>query len=143
MQVHVQASSDASRSRPADPWIDLRRELMDWAEPVIADCIYEGYRGQAMEAGRARLLSSQHRRLWRAMLLEHRSTMNSVWTDLNSDLDAAGMEPTVARAIDQSVFEELLDIVMRRFRASSDKAKGCSMILLGAATYIGASAAMQ
>lgn len=128
---------------PNTALLDLRRELMNLAEPIIADRIIDGYRELQVDFGRLRLLSAQHRRLWRAILLEHRGIMNTLWSELRTDLATAGMHPDVAEAIDQSVFEELVDIVLKRFRSSTEKAKQCSMILLGAASFIGASRGVQ
>jgi hypothetical protein len=118
---------------------ELRRELMNLAEPIIADRIIEGYREYHIDTERLRFLSAQHRRLWRAILLEHRGVMTSLYSELHDDLAATGLEADSADRIDQSVFEELVEIVLRRFRSSSGKAKQCSMILLGAASFIGAS----
>ena len=63
----------------------------------------------------------------------------SLYAELRDELGAAGMSADVAETIDQSVFEELVDVVTRRYRSSNDKAKRCSLILLDAASFIGAS----
>ena len=136
--AHIQASPP----RPPLSWhddFDVRRELMNLAEPVIADRIIEGYRDYELESERLRFLAAQHRRLWRAILLEHRGIMTTLYAELHDDLAAAGMAADIADQIDQGVFEELVEIVLRRYRSSSDKAKQCSMILIGAASFIGAS----
>ena len=140
MQVHALSPSfpPVNASPPSDRHLDLRRELMNLAEPIIADRIIDGYREITADSGRLRFLSAQHRRLWRAILLEHRGIMESLFVELRSDLVEAGIQPDFADLVDQSVFEELVEIVLWRFRSSNEKAKQCSMILLGAATFIGA-----
>lgn len=138
--MHALAQSRSALSAtPTSGLPDIRRELMNLAEPIIADRIIEAYGEYDLEYGRLRFLAAQHRRLWRAILLEHRGIMTSLFAELSEDLVAAGMRADVAGRIDQSVFEELVDIVLRRFRASNEKAKQCSMILLEAASFIGAS----
>lgn len=140
-----QSSPDASRKpfgAAPDPLIALRRDMMVWAEPVIADCIIDGYRERAVDGALRSLVSTHHRRLWRAMILEHRPLMESIRHDLKDDLLRAGVEPEVIEEIDQSVMEELMDIVFKRFRSSRDMAKGFSLVLLSAASHMGASRAM-
>lgn len=136
--MHATAHAQPSFEPPAG-MPDLRRELLNLAEPVIADCINGAYGELQPDAGQARFLSAQHRRLWRAILLQHRGIMGSLYSELRDELGAAGLATDVAETIDQSVFEELVDIVVKRYRTSNDKAKRCSMILLDAASFIGAS----
>ena len=126
-----------------DETSDLRRELLNMAEPVIADRIIEGYRGlqHGKDAAERRFLAAQHRRLWRAILLDHRSLMASLAVELRSELAAAGIHADAIENVDQSVLEELVDIVLRCFHFSHDKARQCSMILLDAASFIGATRA--
>jgi hypothetical protein len=140
MQVSAQAQQASQFTpAPANGELELRRELMNLAEPIIADRIIEGYRDFDLDGSRIRFLSAQHRRLWRAILLEHRGIMGSLYGELREELRASGMRTEVAEQIDQAVFEELVEIVLRRFRSSNEKAKQCSMILLNAASFIGAS----
>lgn len=137
-QVLSQPSVLPELSVSSDKFLELRRELMNLAEPIIADRIIEGYREFAIDSGRLRFLSAQHRRLWRAILLEHRGIMESLFAELRTELAESGIEPDFAETLDQGVFEELVEIVLWRFRSSNEKAKQCSMILLGAAAFIGA-----
>ncbi len=140
MQATAHTQSGANPPPPPTAGeLELRRELMNLAEPIIADRIIEGYREYDIDIARLRFLSAQHRRLWRAILLEHREIMGSLYSELHDELLATGMDADIADQIDQSVFEELVEIVLRRFRSSNEKAKQCSMILLGAASFIGAS----
>ena len=75
----------AQRTTPSsDPLVGLRHDMMIWAEPVIADRIWEAYRDY------------------------------------------------------KDVMEELMDIVFKRFRSSREVAKGFSLVLLAAASTIGA-----
>jgi hypothetical protein len=129
-------------SRIPDPLGELRRELMIWAEPVIADRILAGYRDYEVDGPLKNILSMHHRRLWRAMILEHRSLMGTLRHELQNDLHRAGVEADVAEDIDQSVMEELIDIILKRFRSSREMAKGFSLVLLSAASHMGAARAV-
>ena len=126
-----------------DPLAELRRELVNWAEPVIADRIFDSYGEHDTGAETARYLAGQHRRLWRAILLQKQSIVTVLQRELQCELARAGLDPDVRYAIDQSVIEELIDIVLKRFRSSSGRVKGFSMILLGAASELSASRAVM
>ena len=128
---------------PVNDTSDLRRELLNMAEPVIADRIIDGYRGlhQGEDAAERRFLAAQHRRLWRAILLDHRSLMVSLSVELRNELAVAGIRSEAIEEVDQSVLEELVDIVLRCFHFSHEKARQGSMILLDAASFIGATRA--
>ena len=125
-----------------DPLAILRRDMMAWAEPVIADSIVEGYRDQSGGETLRRLVTSQHRRLWRAMILDHAQLIPSLRQELHLGLDRAGIAIDVASTIDQLVMEELMDIVCARFRSSRELAKGFSLVLLAAASHMGAARVM-
>ena len=135
-------SAPAAAKACADPLSELRHDMMIWAEPVIADCITEGYRHREVDGPLRSLASAHHRRLWRAMILEQRPQMARIRHDLQGDLLRFGVETDVVDDIDQDVMEELMDIVFKRFRASRDKAKGFSLVLLSAASHMGESRAM-
>ena len=135
----MQTSAHVSPTRtavPPDPLADFRRELMNWAEPVIADRILDGYRSLQLAPEITRVLSGQHRRLWRAILLDRRGVMDDLRQELLQDLANADVDSDLADGIDQSVVEELIDIVLKRFRFSGERVKGFSMILLGAASHL-------
>ena len=116
--------------------------MMAWAEPVIADRIAEAYRDQGAGDAQRRLLISQHRRLWRGMELAPVNLIPSLRQELHLGLDRAGIAPEVANAVDHVVMEELMDIVCARFRSSRDLAKGFSLVLLSAASHMGAARVM-
>jgi hypothetical protein len=128
--------------RPAvaalDPLADLRRDMIVWAEPVIADRISEGYEGRVTGQAFRSLLATNHRRLWRALILAKHDTAEQVRVDLLHDLGRAGISPDLAEEIDNDVMEELMDIVFQRFRSSREVARGFGRVLLSAASSIGA-----
>ena len=136
MQVAVQTQSAPVLPPAAVP--DLRRELLNLAEPVIADLIHDGYRSMNGDAEILRGWIGQHRRLWRAILLQHHDLMSTLAQDLRDALGAAGLPSTLADTIDQGVLDELVDITVRCFRSSNDKTRRCSRILLEAAAFVGA-----
>ena len=112
---------------------------MVWAEPVIADCIGEAYGDYELGAAFRSLISTHHRRLWRALILENRPLIEQVRDELTRDLLRVGIHADVVEDIDNSIMEELMDIVFKRFRSSREAAKGFSLVLLSAASNIGAS----
>lgn len=136
MQVAVQVQDAPVLPTPTAP--DLRRELLNLAEPVIADLIHEAYGDLTEDEDLLRLWSAQHRRLWRAILLDHRDLMRTLATELRDGLAEAGLAPGLADTVDQGVLEELVDITVKCFRYSTDKTRRCSMILLDAASFVGA-----
>ena len=119
---------------PLDPAGILRNELATWAEPVIADCIADAYGGYDLSASMASLLAIHHRRLWRALLLDQRTMAERIWVDLERDLTRAGLDRDITDEIDAIVLDELMDIVLTRYRSSRDKVKAFSRMLLAAAT---------
>ena len=118
---------------PPDFTGSLRHEMATWAEPVIADCIAEVYGGYTLNASLASLLAIHHRRLWRALLLDQRSTAERIWVDLERDLARAGLDREITDEIDAAVLDELMDIVFARYRSSRDTVRAFSRVLLAAA----------
>lgn len=123
----------------ASPNVD-RRELLAWAEPVIADRVSDSYRRMARDADLDGL-AVQHRRLWRNMLLDQRAMLPVSRKELQRLSETAGLPAGALEAVDQDVMEELLDIVLSRCQASRAVAKTFSRILLDAASAIGAAKA--
>jgi hypothetical protein len=116
----------------------LRSEMAVWAEPVIADCLDEAYGDHGISGSWRQLLTIQHRRLWRALILDQRGAVERIATELSDDLHRAGLAPEVTGGIDAVVLDELMDIVFARYRASRDKTKGFGRVLLGAAAQTAA-----
>jgi hypothetical protein len=131
--------SDRPYSVPSDPLLDLRRDMIVWAEPVIADRIWEAYRDRRVAAASRSIVAVHHRRLWRALILHKFGLAQQIRGDLVRDLAQAGLSGEAMAEIDNDVMEELMDIVFRRFRSSREVAKGFSLVLLAAASNIGAS----
>ena len=111
----------------------IRHEMATWAEPVIADCIAVLYRGCVLSAPLGSLLAIHHRRLWRALLLDQRADAERIWLDLERDLLRAGLDREITEEIDAAVLDELMDIVLARYRSSREKVRAFSRVLLGAA----------
>lgn len=123
---------------PPDLLGPLRSEMAVWAEPVIADCLDEAYGDHGISGSWRQLLTIQHRRLWRALILDQRGAVERIAIELSDDLHRAGLAPGVTGGIDAVVLDELMDIVFARYRASRDKTKGFGRVLLAAAAQTAA-----
>lgn len=128
----------AEKIRPNTPMNEQCREMMIWAEPIIADRIWESYREHQVGAAARSLLAVHHRRFWRALILGKMETAEELRGELLLGLAQAGIPGVIAAEIDNDVMEELMDIVFTRFRASRDTMRDLSRVLLAAASNIGA-----
>jgi len=130
----------------SDPGFDRqffdRRELIEWAEPVIADRVFDRYRIAAGGGGdKLDGLAAQHRKLWRSVLLDQDASVSLSRKELLRLGRMAGLSPSFVDAVDQDIIEELLEIVLSRYQASRTSAKRFSLILMAAAGNIGAARA--
>ncbi len=106
----------------------VRRDLAEWSELLIADCISEYYtvrfRG---DVRRVRPLAQLHCRLWREVLLQDSSQARGTRRELVRLGRLAGVDPPTLDKIDELVIDELTDVIAARFHRSpvttSDYAK--------------------
>jgi hypothetical protein len=122
---------------PFDPGEDFRHDMIVWAEPVIADRIAEAYEARGLGSAYRSLLTTHHRRFWRALILQRWQQVESIRRELLADAARAGLDSMHLEAIDHEIIEELMDIVLKRFRSSRDSAKGFGLVLLGVAASLG------
>jgi hypothetical protein len=114
------------------------KEIARWSEPLIADFIYrayEGFLGGPTEASEA--LGHQHCQLWRKLLDNEPGIARYLRRDLLRAAAAQGLALETIDAIDIGVFDQLMDVVMRRRLRSRDAARSDGMTLVHAASTLG------
>ena len=98
---------------------DIRRDIMDWSEPVASDRIAEAY--DACFGGRAdfcKPLSRQHTRLWRLIIVGDKRRAADARRDLLRLARACHLGPEAIDSIDRLVLDELVDVIANRFQGS-------------------------
>ena len=115
-----------------------RREMIAWAEPVIADRVVDCYQRGAPGCDTAGGIMLRHRELWRSILLGQSSTVPVSRRELQRLGSTAGMPSGFFESVDQQIMEELFDIVLARYHASRASARRFGLILMAASAHLGA-----
>ena len=98
---------------------DIRRDILDWSEPIACDRIAEAY--EACFGGRedfCKPLSRQHTRLWRLIILCDKRRAAEARRDLLRLARVCHLGPEAIDAIDRLVLDELVDVMAARFQGS-------------------------
>lgn len=133
MGIHPEFSSFDRRSANLD---EARRTMWLWAEPIIIDRAVDVYARLVDEAGTV-AMARKHCRLWRAVFFEPTATVSPVVDDLRRAAHGLGLGDTLVDDVNDLILEELVDIVMSRYRASRNSAKTFSMVLMTATACLG------
>jgi hypothetical protein len=133
MGFHPEFSSFERRSADLD---EARRTMWLWAEPIIIDRAVEAYARILDEAGTV-AMARRHCRLWRIVLSDQVGAMASAMDDLRRAADSLGLPGPVLDDVNDLILEELVDIVMGRYRASRNSAKTYSLVLMSATSCLG------
>ena len=97
----------------------VRRDLAEWSEPLIADCIGDYYSARFRgDERRVRPLVQLHCRLWREVLLQDGSQARGTRRELVRLGRLAGIDPPTLNKIDELVVDELTDVIAARFHRS-------------------------
>ncbi len=136
----MQLASVSTRGARADHRASDGRDLIEWAEPVIADRVREFY-SFAVPGREAQTLALEHRQVWRSLLLAKPVPLDRSRRQLRRLGEEAGLPAGFADALDLEIVEELFDIVLLRYRASRDQVRRFSFILMAAAADLGAARA--
>ena len=113
-----------------------RREMWIWAEPVIADCAAACYAGQIADTFAAGLLVRKQGRVWRKLIQDQPEEATLATEDLRRAARSVGLGADAVEHVDAVIAEELIDIVLCRFRSSPRAAKALSMVLIAAASKL-------
>ena len=107
-----------------------------WAEPIIIDRAVEIYAGLVDEAGTV-ALARKHCRLWRVVLFDQPAAVSPVMEELRRAASGLGLHDALVDEVNDVILEELVDIVMTRYRSSRNSAKTFSMVLMSATSCLG------
>lgn len=136
----MQVASVVHAAETIDPFHGDRHELLEWAEPIIADRVYDFY-SVATEERDADAMAVKHCQLWRNVILAQSASVAVSRKDLRRLGTNLGLPLAFMDAVDQEVMEELLDIVLTRYQASRSQSKRFSLLLMAVANDLGAARA--
>lgn len=133
MGVHPELSSFDRRSTNL---CEARRTMWTWAEPIIVDRAVEVY-GRAVHSAGTVMMARKHCGLWRNVLQEQPAAVPAIKEELRRAADSLGLAEDLVDAVDEAILEELVDIVMSRYRSSRNTIKACSLVLMSATSRLG------
>lgn len=116
---------------------DIRREILDWSDPVVGDCLLEAY--DACFGGNAdwtRPMSRQHARVWRLIIGGDKRRAAEARRDLLKLAQTCRMGAEALDAIDRLVLDELVDVMAARFRRSSTDTRLYGRLLIEASATL-------
>ncbi|MGI4769959.1 MAG: hypothetical protein ACRYGP_33440 [Janthinobacterium lividum] len=107
-----------------------------WAEPIIIDRALEVY-GRILDEPGTVGMARRHCRLWRVVLGNQIGTTASAMDEVRRAAGSLDLPMDVVDEVNDVILEELVDIVMSRYRASRNSAKTFSMVLMSATSCLG------
>jgi hypothetical protein len=131
--LHARFGERTDRRRPVDSGI------VRWSEPLIADVVFAAYgrrfgRDTDVSVGLAR----RHCRLWRNLFHNEAVGVRHAQGDLMKAAAAAGLRVEDVESVDGAIFDELIDIILRRSQSSRETARSDGVTLVRAAAALGA-----
>lgn len=115
-----------------DAQADARRDMWGWAEPVIVDRAALAYEVLLADPVAGLLMARKHRRLWRTLLQDDHAAVTIVRGELYRTARNLRLEAQAVEAVDEAILDELMDIVLCRFRASRTETKTFTLLLVAA-----------
>ena len=107
-----------------------RRGLLEWAEPVIYDCLRDAYQRRLGAGGAAINFARLHCRVWRALIAGDEANYECLRMELIAAAARSGLEVACLSRGDAQTMAELLDIVVTRFQRSERVASSYRLALL-------------
>jgi hypothetical protein len=121
----------------SDEASDVRQDLAEWSEPIIADYLHDAYAERIGADHRSlRTLVSAHCRFWRALLIGNMTKMTINRRELAVLARLAHVPVTLVDAVDVGVLDELMNVIMARFMRSPGLARDYSHVLLRIAAHL-------
>lgn len=115
----------------------IRDELIEWSQPLIIDQINRIYFHRlSHDAQEARTLALQHYRVWRHVLRNEMAEATDKRAALNARVVAANLPIHLLDEIDRAILDELMDVVVCRFRRTPQIARSYGVTLLDTATSL-------
>lgn len=108
-----------------------------WAEPVIADCASEWYGRILPNRFALSIMARKQCSLWRAVIHDQAASVPLVSEELRRTAASFGLDQAALDDVNAVILEELVDIVLCRFRASKNATKTFSLVLMSATSCLG------
>ena len=122
----------------SDALVDARREMWLWAEPIIVDRALEAYDVGLSNRVASNIMARKHCRMWRAVIQDQPRDVQGASEELQQTGAKFGVEAQVIDDVNAAVLEELVDVVLCRYRSSRSAARTFSMVLMSATSCLGA-----
>ena len=128
MGFHPDASAFQSRSTDL---VEARRAMWVWAEPIIIDRAIGIYARLVDDAGTV-AMARRHCRLWRNILFDQPCAVAPARAEMGRTADSLGLAASAVDGADDAILDELVDVVMSRYRSSRNAIKTFSLVLMAA-----------
>jgi hypothetical protein len=116
---------------------DIRREILDWSEPIVGDRITAAY--DICFGGNTdfcKPMSRQHCRVWKMIMSGDKRRAADSRSDLLRLARASRLGAEAIDAIDRLVLDELIDVISMRFRGSPADTRRYGRLLIEAASTL-------
>lgn len=110
--------------------------LLEWSGPVIHDRLRLAYQARLSDPLTVARLCRLHARVWRALLAGDLGAFASLKADLVLQLVCAGLTLDHVAEADAETMNELVEIVIARFRRSPRVSQGYHLALLQLASFL-------
>lgn len=115
----------------------VREDLVEWSQPLIIDQINRFYFHRlAHDTTEARELAIQHYRVWRHVLREDMEEATRLRAGLAARAARSNLYASALDEADRAVLDELMDVVVCRFRRTPQVARSYGVTLLDTATSL-------
>ena len=111
--------------------------LLEWSGPVIYDRLRIAYEAYLSDRLAAIGLAKSHARVWRSLLSGDFAAFEAERADLGHQLVQKGLTLDHLAEADAETMNELLEIVIARFRRSPGASRNYHLALMRLATYLG------
>lgn len=109
---------------------DGREGLLQWSEPVIFDRLREAYAQFGKDRDTSWKLARLHAKVWRALISGEMDKFGALRTELEAELATESLTLDCLAEADSQTMDELLEIVISRFRRSQRLSEGYHRALL-------------
>ena len=120
-----------------DALTEARRDMWLWAELVIADCANDHYDRALSDRLASGIMARKHSRLWQTVIHDQPDSVSLITEELYRAAVTFGLDRKFVDDTNGAILEELVDIVLCRFRASRTATKTFSLVLMSATSCLG------
>lgn len=115
--------------------------LLQWSEPIIFDRLRDAYSHYDLDMSTVWKLARLHSKVWRALISAEMDKFAALRGELEAELSAVGLDLNCLADADDQTMNELLEIVIARFRRSQRLSEGYHRALIGIAMRLAPAAA--